>query len=162
MITGPEPLIFHFKTHASPAPVHHIVIGRFMEIYKYHQNNGEWVIRRHHANGYEGVGVANGMEEAESICEGMNAAIKLVLWYENGGDDPEGLNEAIGIAKHAVRPLRLPTCHLCGETEVNCDLDGCFACEKWVCPECSYEIESDDGDPVGCICGECRKLSESR
>lgn len=51
-------------------------------------------------------------------------------------------------------------CHLCGESEVNTDLDSCFTCNQMCCPECGYEIETDDGDPLGMICGECKELSE--
>ena len=38
------------------------------EIYKYHKNGDEWVIRRHRLDGYEGVGVANREIEARAIC----------------------------------------------------------------------------------------------
>lgn len=75
------------------------------EFYKYHKNGDEWVIRRHHLNGYEGVGAANGETEARAICAGMNASIRLFLWSECG-DDPEALSMAVDSAKRSVLPMR--------------------------------------------------------
>ena len=79
-----------------------------MEIYKCHEHDGDWVIRRHHSNGYEGVGVANGEIEARSICAGMNASIRLVLWSDEERDNPLWLSMAVDTAKRAVQPMRQP------------------------------------------------------
>lgn len=53
-------------------------------------------------------------------------------------------------------------CHLCGNSEVECDLDGCFGCNLWVCPECSGEIIDDDGEPMGVLCDACHDLSREK
>jgi hypothetical protein len=37
-----------------------------------HEHNGEWVIRVHHAQGYAGLGVAVGEEEADLIVRSLN------------------------------------------------------------------------------------------
>lgn len=37
-----------------------------------HEHEGEWVIRVHHANGYAGLGVAVGKEEAALIVRSLN------------------------------------------------------------------------------------------
>jgi hypothetical protein len=76
------------------------------EIYRYHQDGSEWVIRRYHANGFEGVGSANGEIEAKSICAGMNASIMLVLWDNPGVDNIELLSMAVESAKRAVEPMK--------------------------------------------------------
>ena len=46
-------------------------------------------------------------------------------------------------------------CYLCGESEIDCDLEACFECNQPVCAECSHEIESDEGDSLGVMCDEC-------
>ncbi len=76
------------------------------EIYKYHKNGDEWVIRRHHLDGYEGVGVANREIEARAICAGMNASVRLFFWENAGQDDPEMLSMAVESAKRSVLPMR--------------------------------------------------------
>lgn len=37
-----------------------------------HEHDGEWVIRVHHANGYAGLGVAVGPDEADLIVRSLN------------------------------------------------------------------------------------------
>ena len=77
------------------------------EFYKYHKNGDEWVIRRHHLNGYEGVGAANGETEARAICAGMNASIQLVLWDDSSGESAiDYLSEAVKSAKRSVFSMR--------------------------------------------------------
>jgi len=56
---------------------------------------------------------------------------------------------------------RLNYCHICGDSEIDWDLEACFACNKWTCPECCGEIESDDGDPLGVLCAECDEKSKA-
>ena len=52
-------------------------------------------------------------------------------------------------------------CHVCGESEIDCDLDACETCNQWTCPECAVEIETEDGDPLGVMCVECDEKSKS-
>jgi hypothetical protein len=84
------------------------------EIYKYHKNGDEWVIRRHHLDGYEGVGAANGEIEARAICAAMNCCIRLVLWstdddFASQYNSPESLSMAVESAKRAVLTMRQST-----------------------------------------------------
>jgi hypothetical protein len=53
----------------------------------------------------------------------------------------------------------VPCCHLCGTSAVECDIDGCLTCNRLVCPDCSVEIETEDGEAAGVICAECDELS---
>ena len=55
---------------------------------------------------------------------------------------------------HIVMP-GLAYCHLCGDSEIEWDLESCYECGKWTCPECGVEVETEDGDPLGILCGEC-------
>ena len=52
-------------------------------------------------------------------------------------------------------------CHLCGDSEVDWDLHACETCNQWTCPQCAVEIETEDGDPLGVMCGECDEKSKS-
>ncbi len=50
---------------------------------------------------------------------------------------------------------QLQYCHLCSESQIFADLDQCHNCDQWVCPECSLEISTPEGDPVGVLCRAC-------
>jgi hypothetical protein len=37
-----------------------------------HENNGKWVLRVYHANGFDSLGAINGKQEADLICRSLN------------------------------------------------------------------------------------------
>lgn len=43
-----------------------------MLTFQAHENDGEWVIRVHHPNGYISLGAVNGEEEADLIVRSLN------------------------------------------------------------------------------------------
>ena len=45
-----------------------------MIIFTTHEYDGEWVLRVQHDNGYMGLGVANGEQEAKLIARSLNLA----------------------------------------------------------------------------------------
>lgn len=60
----------HWQDARSPLGCNGMVIG--MLSFTAHEHEGEWVIRVHHANGYAGLGVAVGKEEADLIVRSLN------------------------------------------------------------------------------------------
>ena len=60
------------------------LIDRIVEVlptYRYHEHDGDWVIRRHHDKGYEGIGSANGEVEAKLICNRLNNTVSREQAY---------------------------------------------------------------------------------
>ena len=60
------------------------LIDRIVEVlptYRYHEHDGDWVIRRHHDKGYEGIGSANGEVEAKLICNRLNNTVSTEQAY---------------------------------------------------------------------------------
>lgn len=55
----------------------------------------------------------------------------------------------------------LQYCYDCGEPECFCDLDTCIECGGLVCPECTVEVETEDGEPLGALCLGCNERQDN-